>query len=296
MDQDAEWGPCEFQLANWAVQEPAAQAWPPAAGLPVEYASIDMFGTFMLPPYVPESWGGQHLVEYHCSAANQPNWPTAEVIDGQNRQVTGISSKQVADSQNGELKISSDNHASGVFKQVESEVEADVYMMKKKMHRYPACLQALDERYTVPRYMAIGPYHHHRAHLKKVETVKHAAAIRCVRESGHLLEEQYSAVASAADDVRCLYDKEVMAGISYDDFRHMMFFDACLLVQFMRMYCGFGIDKSLGGFLSPNRRDISHDIILLENQLPEGGRGGHEVHARAPGKIRLYMERQFAAP
>jgi len=110
-NQDAAWGgrPCEFQLPDgWAVQEPAtAEAWSPAAGLPVEYASIDKFGSCSLPAYVPHSWGGQHLVDYHYSAASLPNWHAAEVTEGQNSQVTGISSnKQVVKLHSGEMKIS----------------------------------------------------------------------------------------------------------------------------------------------------------------------------------------------
>jgi len=54
------------------------------------------------------------------------------------------------------MKISNDSRASGVFEQVECEIEADIYMMKKKMHRYPPSLHALDERYTVPRYVALS--------------------------------------------------------------------------------------------------------------------------------------------
>jgi len=261
MDQDGGWGPCEFQIASWPVQEPAAEAWSPAAGLPVEYASIDMFGSCSVPAYVPHSWGGQHLVDYHYSAASLPNWHAAEVTEGQNSQVTGISSnKQVVNLHSGEMKISNDSRASGVFEQVECEIEADINMMKKKMHRYPPSLHALEERYTVPRYVAIS--------IRKTEKVKHAAAIRCVRESGHLLEELFSAVASTADKVRRLYDKDVMAGMGDDDFRHMMFFDACFLVQYMLMKSGIQIDRSMRGLLGPNRIDIHHDVMLLENQLP----------------------------
>ena len=74
--------------------------------------------------------------------------------------------------------------------------------------------------------------------------MKHAAAIRCIRESGHLLEELFSAVASAADKVRRLYDKDVMAGMGDDDFRHMMFFDACFLVQYMLMQAPLDRDRA----------------------------------------------------
>ncbi|WVZ49301.1 hypothetical protein U9M48_000670 [Paspalum notatum var. saurae] len=122
--------------------------------------------------------------------------------------------------------------------------------------------------YKVPRIVAIGPYHHHRAHLKQAEKVKHAAAIDLVTRSGRLLEDMYGEVASAADDDRRLFDKDVMAGIGYDDFRHMMFFDACFLVQYILMQSGEKIDQGLRGFIGPNRKDIRHDITLLENQLP----------------------------
>nr|CAB3492244.1 unnamed protein product [Digitaria exilis] len=98
--------------------------------------------------------------------------------------------------------------------------------------------------------------------------LKHVAACHCVVQSGCLLEDLYGAVVPVADAVRGLYDKDVMAGISYEEFRHMMFFDACFLVQYMLTECGIGIDPSLHGFLRPNRMDIDHDILLLENQLP----------------------------
>ena len=51
----------------------------------------------------------------------------------------------------------------------------------------------------------------------------------------------------------------------------MMFVDACFLVQFMRMQSNpqkVVIDQSLHASLSPNRTDILHDVMLLENQLP----------------------------
>ncbi|CAD6252892.1 unnamed protein product [Miscanthus lutarioriparius] len=272
-NQDAAWGgrPCEFQLPNgWAVQEPAtAEAWSPAAGLPVSMDHIDMFGTCSLPAYVPQSCLGQQLVEYYYAAPPQPNWPVAEVptIDVQNSQV-------VVDLQNEEThtkKVSADSRVCGVFNQVSHEFEADMDIIKQKMHKYPASLLgALHESYTVPRVVAIGPYHHNRDHLKQAENVKHMAAIRCVIESGHLLEEVYSAVVSSADLVRRLglYDKDVMKGIGYDEFRHMMFFDACFLVQYMRLSTDIAVDESLHGFFGPNRRNIHHDLILLENQLP----------------------------
>jgi hypothetical protein len=45
----------------------------------------------------------------------------------------------------------------------------------------------------------------------------------------------YGEFIPVAIDARRFYDKDVMAGISDDDFQHMMFFDACFLVQYMAM-------------------------------------------------------------
>lgn len=101
MDHDAGWRPCEFQLANWVVQEPAAEGCSPAAVLPVEYASIDIFATCRL----PQSSGGQQLVEYYNSAAARHNWSPEVITDEQYLQEVMVNScKQVVDLQNVETK------------------------------------------------------------------------------------------------------------------------------------------------------------------------------------------------
>ncbi|CAL4991090.1 unnamed protein product [Urochloa decumbens] len=258
METAAAWGPGEFQLANWTVHEPGAQVWAPPAcvPMPMEYASIDIFGnSCSLQGYVPDGSSGglqQQLVEYYYSAALQHSGK-AEVIDLPNR----------------EPMVSDESRASCVLNHVTHKFKSDINMMKEKMHRYPACLGAVDESYTVPRIVAIGPYHRDRIHLlMEGENAKSMAVCHCIRQSGCPMMEVYGAVASAADDARCLYHKDVMAGISYQDFRDMMFLDACFLVQYMLMRGGIEIDVSLRGFLSPNRVDIFHDVMLLENQLP----------------------------
>nr|AGT15960.1 hypothetical protein SHCRBa_160_F01_F_190 [Saccharum hybrid cultivar R570] len=122
----------------------------------------------------------------------------------------------------------------------------------------------------MPRIVALGPYHHDLEHLKQMEEVKHVAAWHCTRE-GQLLEEMYQEFAPIAIDARCFYDKDVMAGISDDEFQHMMFFDACFLVQYMTTFCNTRratVDGSLKRFMRPKRNDIFHDAMLLENQLP----------------------------
>ncbi|CAN6226634.1 unnamed protein product [Urochloa humidicola] len=271
-----------LKLAKWTVEEPDAdEVWAPA-DLHVEYASVDIFDTYSLQAYVPDGSSGvqQQLVEQcYYSAASEHN-PV---------QIISVRADMISEAKKPPVpihlakQVSIDRHTNGVFTHVASEFDkADIQAMEKKMHRYPACLKTVDTCHTVPRFVAIGPYHHNRKALKPAEKVKHVAARYCITE-GHTVEEVYEKVAEAADEARSLYDKNVMARVSEMDFRHMMFFDACFLVQFMLLRCGKRykwIQESGGedgdgswtdflqGSLSPKHYDILHDIMVLENQIP----------------------------
>jgi hypothetical protein len=290
-------GPCELQLAannnSWTVEEPAAaQVWAPAVD---QYASMvdSTFDTcYSLQAYVPDdgrSGGGrQQLVEDCYYSAASEHDPAVQIItvreDIMKSEVKPPVPIHLA------TQVSDDGLTNGVFKRVASDFDkADVEDMSRKMHRFPACLQSVDACHTVPRFVAIGPYHHGDEALEPAEKVKHVAARYCITK-GHTVEEVYAKVAEAAEEARGLYDKDVLAGIGRMDFRHMMFFDACFLVQFMLLRCGTkryepvqgeeddddeegGDDDGswkdfLQGYMSPKHYDIVHDIMLLENQIP----------------------------
>ncbi|RLM86447.1 hypothetical protein C2845_PM04G15450 [Panicum miliaceum] len=298
MEPSAAWGPSEFQLTNWTVEEPAAEAWAHAGGLPVEF--IDTFGNCSLKADAANSSGAgqQQLVEYsyYYAAASRCNLETSDKVtqmphghgrgsesesdddedttesrsgDKSPRPVSSESVVDIDGRRSSETRISMNGRARALFSQAAGEFSADI-MAKEKMHRYPAGLAgSVDERYTAPMMVAIGPRHRSEGrHLEQAEAAKHAAAYHCVSESGSLLEDLYSAVVDASDAARRLYDGDAMAGIGRDDFRHMMFFDACFLVQFMLMLSGARVHPSLHRFLSTNRSDILHDVLLLDNQLP----------------------------
>ncbi|XP_066336141.1 UPF0481 protein At3g47200-like [Miscanthus floridulus] len=251
-------GPYELQLAmNWTAEEAPAddaqEVWAPAVGHPLQYASIaDIFGSSCsLQPYVVpassySSGRQQQLVDYNYYAA----------------------AAQHHDPDPMETYM---NSPEKLFQERQKEFMDDAKLMKTKMHRYPPSLQALEDWCTVPKVVAIGPYYHPRDHLQKAEKMKHVAAHYCIDNSGLSVRDMYDAVVSVAAkiDARGLYDKDVMAGIGYeDDFLPMMFYDACFLVIYMLRKSGTEFDADLYDFFESNDNDIAHDIMLLENQIP----------------------------
>ncbi|KAJ1274330.1 hypothetical protein BS78_05G054100 [Paspalum vaginatum] len=244
MEPAAAWLPCNLQLENWVAGVPAAWSSP---RFPAASESTVKYGNWIQTcvPNNNSSGRGQQLVEYYAAATQHYSYPV----------------------ENDEAQ------AESVIEVVLDDFRDDIDMMKEKMHRFPESIRDLGDWYTVPRTVAIGPYHHDRPELKKAEQVKHVASCRCIRESSGSMQEVYDAVVSAAADARRLYDRDVMAAISGEDFQHMMFFDACFLVQYMAWLVSTvsknaDADPWLAEFFYSNRSGIHHDVWLLENQLP----------------------------
>ncbi|KAK3136141.1 hypothetical protein QOZ80_5BG0428720 [Eleusine coracana subsp. coracana] len=246
------WVPCDLQLANW-ITEPVVYA----PYLAVEYASTDIFDN-CIQTSAPDSNG--QIVEY---AAAGPIGMIAE-------------QEFVDESHNMDI-----NDAERVFKGAVEDVAKDEEPKGMKMYKFPESIiraRGLRERCaTVPMVMAIGPYHQHQANLKKAEKMKYAAACHCIAyystksRQTWAVQEMYDAVVEAARGARKLYDQDVVAGISDDDFLPMMFYDACFLVQYMFVTYTNEICKDMRpfcNFIDSNEADIFHDIMLLENQLP----------------------------
>lgn len=148
--------------------------------------------------------------------------------------------------------------------------------MDHKIHRFPAELRAVGERYIVPMVVAIGPYHRGSQLLQGMEQVKRAAAFHFIKgwEDTTPLKKVHEAVLSVAGNARKLYAGDAAVGMGNHDFAAMMLIDACFLLQYMDAYPFFEStkdfvgDESLRRFLFTNRACINNDIMLLENQLP----------------------------
>ncbi|CAO2168338.1 unnamed protein product [Urochloa humidicola] len=271
MESAATWGPCEFQQVNWSFEDEQAngEVWAPPAGIPVECTSIDMFaGIWILQPYVPSSSssrGQQQLVEYnHYAAATEHHGPIIE----------NAAAAQELLPHDTEMQIFFDNNPMLVLQEAECKFKDDSTLLEKKIHRYPTSIKELgDDWYTVPRIVAIGPYHHGQRQLMGAENVKLVAARHCINISGVSFEDMRFAVASVLVeiDVHRLYNNDVMEGINDCKLVHMMLFDACFLVTYMLKLSATSFEDDavlLYDFFESNVNDIAHDTMLLENQIP----------------------------
>lgn len=219
MEPDAVWAPCEFQPAHWSMEvgDFELDNW-------YTEPAYNMFGS-CLQTSAPSSSGVQ-MTEHQAGTQNHPIEEAGQDFE--------------ADFHIKEMKAYILGHAFPtpvhLFEKEAQEFTDDMNTRKTKVSRYPESIRALGESYTVPTLVAIGPYHHHRDKLKRAEKVKHVAACHCIRESGHSVQEMYKAVVSVGSYARSVYNSADVEGISDDDFLPMMFYDACFLVQFMRIY------------------------------------------------------------
>ncbi|CAO2189425.1 unnamed protein product [Urochloa humidicola] len=271
MEPAAAWVPCEFQQVNWTLEDEQAngEVWAPPAGIPVECTSTDMFaGIWSLQPYVPSSsssGGQQQLVQYnYYAAATEHHGPIIE----------NAAAAQELLPHHIDTEIFFNNNPMLVLQEAECKFEDDSSLLETKIHRYPLSIKELGEWYTVPRIVAIGPYHHGQQQLKDAENVKLVAARHCINISGISFEDMRCAVVTVLVeiDARRLYNNDVMEGINDCKLVHMMLFDACFLVTYMLKLSATRFEGvaalRLFDFFESNVNDIAHDIMLLENQIP----------------------------
>ncbi|KAM3389199.1 hypothetical protein ACQJBY_011385 [Aegilops geniculata] len=165
-----------------------------------------------------------------------------------------------------------------VFNEVTQSLKQTVDNMAMKMHLFPPNMEDLAS-YKAPKVVPIGPYHHGESEaLQQMESIKHAAAVHFINITGRSIQEVYGAVCAVAEVARGHYEEDKMRTASDEDFKHMLFFDGCFLLQYMLFLCRrvdgeedkttVDVDPSLYSVFSSNDRRIFCDVVLLENQLP----------------------------
>ena len=114
-------------------------------------------------------------------------------------------------------------------------LEADFSKLGTKIHRFPRGLRGVNERYIVPSFVSLGPYHHGSPHLRETEELKHAAAHYLCEMSGHSIAQVYDKILHIAGEARSCYAHDAVAKFTDPQFVVMMFHDGCYLVCYMEM-------------------------------------------------------------
>ncbi|KAL6008823.1 hypothetical protein ACLOJK_022049 [Asimina triloba] len=130
------------------------------------------------------------------------------------------------------------------------------------IYRVPKVLRQANEKCYQPQLFSIGPYHHGSKELKPMEEVKFEHLQTLLARNTKLKLNDYvreiRALEAQARD--CYADK---IGLESKEFVGMMVLDGCFLVEMFIRIC---VTKSQYELWVPYF--VSHDMLLLENQLP----------------------------
>ncbi|KAJ6969734.1 hypothetical protein NC653_034318 [Populus alba x Populus x berolinensis] len=113
-----------------------------------------------------------------------------------------------------------------------------------------------------PKVVSIGPYHHGKKELEKMQSLKTKMARQLVKDRRVTAEEMYCKVKELVNDARKCYAEESTRQFNDEKFTQMMFLDGYFILQVVS-------DKLAKQNLRKEEvASVSRDLFLLENQLP----------------------------
>ncbi|XP_011011198.1 PREDICTED: UPF0481 protein At3g47200-like isoform X1 [Populus euphratica] len=113
-----------------------------------------------------------------------------------------------------------------------------------------------------PKVVSIGPYHHGKKELEKMESLKTKMARQFVKDSSMAAEEMDNKVKDLASHARECYAEESTGQFNDEKFTLMMFLDSYFIHQFLT-------NKLKNQKLRNEEVTfVARDLLLLENQLP----------------------------
>ncbi|KAF9688881.1 hypothetical protein SADUNF_Sadunf01G0034000 [Salix dunnii] len=134
--------------------------------------------------------------------------------------------------------------------------------------KVPSVLRSVNNGAYEPKILSIGPYHRGKDDLKMMEEhKKHYLNMFLRRRSGNSLPSYVAAMRGLEERARQYYDQTISLGT--DAFVEMLVYDGCFIVELICKITTPGHQQE-----DPVSRNslvfstISHDMLLLENQLP----------------------------
>ncbi|KAA8517208.1 hypothetical protein F0562_017540 [Nyssa sinensis] len=148
---------------------------------------------------------------------------------------------------------------------IDDEQTSNTTSHKEKMQQIPHTAQNEREHFE-PMVVSIGPIHHGKPELQRLEKLKIAFTRQYIRSSSASSDVLYRKVEEVANGARNCYVEDITKPFDDNAFTQMMFLDGCFILQFI-----YYVVHNRGSEMKMNSIDIVHvkrDLFLVENQLP----------------------------
>ncbi|GKV50380.1 hypothetical protein SLEP1_g57087 [Rubroshorea leprosula] len=131
--------------------------------------------------------------------------------------------------------------------------------------KVPNHLRRISKQAYDPQVISIGPYHHGKGQLKKMEVYKMCCLKKLlVRRTERSLERYLTALKDMEEKAREFYS-EPLNHIGGEKFVEMMLLDGCFIIELIRKSTMGENDLPFAPFFSSR---AMLDLLLVENQLP----------------------------
>ncbi|KAL3506268.1 hypothetical protein ACH5RR_031650 [Cinchona calisaya] len=121
-----------------------------------------------------------------------------------------------------------------------------------------------------PKFLSIGPYHHGKSNLEKMEMHKLRYLQELLARRGETNPDRYIIALTELEDRAQKCYAEDISPISNDDFVKMMFLDGCFVIEFLRKLFDRKLRNTDDTIFQMDwlHNWIVPDLILFENQVP----------------------------
>ncbi|OWM87263.1 UPF0481 protein At3g47200-like [Punica granatum] len=144
---------------------------------------------------------------------------------------------------------------------------------KSHIFRVHHQLRVVNEKAYEPVLLSIGPYHHGKSNLQRMEKYKLQYLNRLIQQreaKGFTRSQQLNTylrtLKEGEDEVRCYYDEAII--LKPNKLLEMMLLDGCFIIELFHEFSR--VEKERDPFLKPDwvHNALARDLTLLENQLP----------------------------
>ncbi|CAI0406180.1 unnamed protein product [Linum tenue] len=142
------------------------------------------------------------------------------------------------------------------------------------IYRVPHYLREEDDKAYAPQLVSLGPYHHAKKRLRKMERHKWRCLHRVLTRTDHDIRLYLDSVRELEDRARSSYEGGSAAiSMGSNEFVEMLVLDGCFVIELLRGAAeGFrdlGYSRNDPVFaMRGSMHSIQRDMIMLENQIP----------------------------